>query len=249
MVIAELAGARLGRDGHQVLDRVDLRIEAREIIAIVGGSGSGKTTLLDTLIGLIEPMGGTARLFGHPLADMELALRRSLRSRIGVVFQHDALFQAMNVAENLAVAGRELLGLPDAVIDELVDIRLEQVGLAGLGDRRPYELSGGQQKRVAFARAVMLEPELVLCDEPTAGLDPINANRIATLIGRLRDEIGTAVLIVTHDVRLAASTANRVVVLGRGQLLATGSATALAAHPDPLVAELFHEVVAERGCS
>lgn len=242
--VAELRAARLGRDGHPVLDDVNLRIEAREIIAIVGGSGSGKTTVLDTLIGLIEPLGGTARLFGHALADLHPDRRRALRSRIGVVFQHDALFQAMSVAENLAVAGRELLHLPEPVIDELIDIRLEQVSLTGLSARYPYELSGGQQKRVAFARAVMLEPELVLCDEPTAGLDPINAARIAELIVRLRDEIGAAVLIVTHDVRLAASAANRAVVLGRGKLLATGTAPELAVHPDPLVAELFREVAA-----
>lgn len=237
--VAELAGARLGHDSHVVLERVDLRVEADEIVALVGGSGTGKTTILEALIGLLAPLAGDARLFGMSLMALQPRARGALLSRLGVVFQRDALFQAMTVSENLAVAARVHLKLPEPVIEELSRIRLEQVGLTGFGDRHPYELSGGQQKRVAFARAVMLEPDLLVFDEPTAGLDPLSAGKLERLIEKLHSETQAAVLIVTHDIHLARRVADRIIVLGRGRLLASGTAADLKQNPEPLVRELF----------
>lgn len=216
---------------------------------MVGRSGSGKTTVLDALIRLLSPMAGTVELFGHDLSEVDPATLRELLSRVGVMFQRDALFRGMTVADNLALAARMLVGLPEPVIDELVAIKLAQVGLDELGQRYPYQLSGGQQKRVAFARAVVLDPELVVCDEPTAGLDPVSAATIAQLFIRLREDVGAGVLIVTHDVELVRGVADRALVIGRGTILATGTADELAQHTDRDVSELFTATSAGRRAS
>ncbi|HVK72452.1 MAG TPA: ATP-binding cassette domain-containing protein [Kofleriaceae bacterium] len=237
--VVELVEVKVGRGDQTVIDRIDLAISTGESVAIAGRSGTGKSTLLETVIGLVPPLAGEIRLFGEPLPLPGHPGRDALLRRIGVVFQQDALFRAMTVADNLAVAPRALLQLPEPVIAELCALKLEQVGLAGVGQRFPYELSGGQQKRVAFARAVMLDPELVVCDEPTAGLDSISAANIAALIARLRDETRAAVLLVTHDVELIQATAGRALVIGDGRVRADGPVESLVDHPDPSVSALF----------
>ncbi len=245
-VVAELRHATLGRDGRVVLDGVNLAIGGGEIVAVVGRSGAGKSTLLETAIGLIPPLSGQVQLFDCELGTSTETERNAALERIGVVFQQDALFRGMTVAENLAVAARATRRLPQPVIDELVAIRLDQVGLRGAGASYPYELSGGQQKRIAFARAVMLEPELVVCDEPTAGLDPVNTATVVALIRRLRHELGAAVLLVTHDGELVQAAADRVIVVGNGRVLAEGTPAQLAQHADPAVAVFFDASLAAR---
>lgn len=244
--VAELRDATLGRGDRVVLDGVDLAVGAGEIVAVIGRSGAGKSTLLETAIGLIPPLSGQVRLFDCDLWTSTETARNAALERIGVVFQQDALFRGMTVAENLAVAARATRLLPQPVVDELIAIKLDQVGLRGAGARYPYELSGGQQKRIAFARAVMLEPELVVCDEPTAGLDPVNTATVVALIRRLRHELGAAVLLVTHDGQLVQAAADRVIAVGGGQVLAEGSPEQLAHHSDPAVAVFFDPVLAAR---
>lgn len=234
-----LQRARLGYPEHTVLDQVDLQIERGEIVAVLGASGSGKTTLLETIVGLVPPLEGEVRLLGQVVAELDRQEQARLFSRVGVVFQQNALFRDMSVADNLAVLARQQTRLPEAVIAELVTLRLDAVGLHGLEPRRPDSLSGGQQKRVAFARAIMLEPEVLFCDEPTAGLDPLTATKIVELIGSLGRDLGATLFIVTHDLELIRAIVDRVLIIGVGQIYADDRLDALLASPDPLVRGLL----------
>jgi phospholipid/cholesterol/gamma-HCH transport system ATP-binding protein len=239
--VVSLASAKLGHGDHVVLDSVDLELAAGECMAIVGRSGAGKTTLLDALLGLSPPVAGSVQLFGLDLARLSADEGARLRQRLGAVFQRDALFRDITVGDNLALAPRMTHRLPVPLVSALVELKLEQVGLAGFAERMPGELSGGQQKRVAFARAVMLDPELLICDEPTSGLDALSSATIGSLIARLRSEIGSTIVLATHDRPLVRSIADRVVVIGGGGLLAVGTVAELASHANPEISTLVAE--------
>ncbi len=200
---------------------LDLDIAAGEMVALVGGSGSGKTTLMRQMIGLLTPTRGEIRLFGEPLFDGDIQRERALRQRFGVLFQHGALFSAFSVFDNIAFPLRELKRFDEATIRDLVMLKLEMVELLpSHGDLTPSELSGGMVKRVALARSLALEPELLLLDEPTAGLDPDRSDSFVRLIRMLGEELGLTVVLVTHDLDTLAALATRVAVLAEQRILA-----------------------------
>ena len=227
-------------DDTPVLEHVDLTIERGELVAILGRSGSGKSTLLRTMVGLLPPVSGEVRVLGHSLYELDDATRRAVLRRVGVVFQQDALFGALPAPSNVALPLRELTALREPVIAELTRLQLALVGLAGLEHRAPAELSGGQRKRVAIARASILSPELLCCDEPTAGLDPIAAAGIDELLIRYRTALGMTIIVVSHELASIRATATRAVMLDDGGIRAIGTVDELAHSRDQQVFAFFH---------
>ena len=225
---------------HPILEGVDLVVEQGEIVALLGGSGSGKSTLLRTMTGLLEPLAGEVFVFGEPMHALSEPERARVLRRTGTLFQHDALFGSMSVRDNVALPLRELTRLPGAVITEMVRMRLALVGLSGLEDRAPESLSGGQRKRAALARASILDPELVFCDEPSAGLDPVIAAGIDETLLHFRSVFGITIVAVTHELESIRAIADRAVMLGDGHVLATGTIDELADNSDDEVYSFFH---------
>jgi phospholipid/cholesterol/gamma-HCH transport system ATP-binding protein len=225
-----------------ILEHVNLSVEPGQIVALLGGSGCGKSTLLRTLTGLLPPLAGEVRLFGEPLYDVPPDQRDRLLRRTGCAFQQNALFGSMTVGDNVALPLRELTDVPGAVAREMVRARLAQVGLPGVEKRMPANLSGGQRKRIALARATILDPVLVFCDEPSAGLDPVVAAGIDELLLNLRAAFGGTLVIVTHELASVRAIADRVVMFARGGIAATGSIDELTHSRDPEVWNFFHRV-------
>lgn len=219
---------------------LDLEVERGEVMALVGGSGSGKTTLLRQLIGLLRPASGEIRLFGEPLFAGDAQRDQALRRRFGVLFQQGALFSAFDVFDNIAFPLRELKALPEDLIRDLVMHKLALVELLPRHARlMPAELSGGMVKRVALARALSLEPELLLLDEPTAGLDPDRSEAFVQLIRMLRAQLGLTVVLVTHDLDTLAALADRIAVLAEQRILALGSLEAIMQVDHPFIRNFF----------
>lgn len=226
---------------------LDLEVRAGEMVALVGGSGSGKTTLLRQMIGLLAPTEGEIRLFGEPLFGGGVLRERALRQRFGVLFQHGALFSAFNVFDNIAFPLRELKVLDEATIRDLVLLKLEMVELLPRhAELMPAELSGGMVKRVALARALALEPELLLLDEPTAGLDPDRSDSFVRLTRQLGEELGLTVLLVTHDLDTLAALATRVAVLVEQHILAYGAIDEIMRLDHPFINNFFHSERSQR---
>jgi phospholipid/cholesterol/gamma-HCH transport system ATP-binding protein len=237
--LLELTGVAVGYAAAPILRDVDLRIDAGEIVGIVGASGSGKSTLLRAAVGLLRPRAGQVRLFGEDLYAAPERRRGRLLTQLGLLFQGGALFGSMSVLDNVMFPARKLRGLSDPIARELALIKLAQVGVAKLAERMPHDLSGGEAKRVALARANVLDPRLLLCDEPTSGLDPANAALLARLLARARERDGVAVGLVTHDMDLVRQLSDRAVVIAAGGIRAAGRPAELAASDDPLVRRLF----------
>ena len=223
-----------------ILDGIDLEVRRGEVLALVGGSGSGKTTLLRAMIGLQRPQAGEVAVFGRDMLAVRGAELAALRRRWGVLFQHGALFSALPVADNIAFPLRELKRLRRAEIDRLVLRKLMQVGLqAEDGALLPAELSGGMIKRAALARSLALEPELLLLDEPTAGLDPMASEQFVALIRRLRTDLGLTVVMVTHDLDTIRDLCDRIAVLAERRIVALGSLAEVTAIRHPFVRDYF----------
>ena len=220
--------------------QLNLEIAAGEMVALVGSSGSGKTTLLRQMIGLLTPTEGEIRLFDEALFGGGVARERALRQRFGVLFQQGALFSAFNVFDNIAFPLRELKCFEEGMIRDLVMLKLEMVELlprhAGL---MPAELSGGMVKRVALARALALEPELLLLDEPTAGLDPDRAASFVRLTRLLGEELGLTVVLVTHDLTTVAALATRVAVLAEQRIVAYDAVDKIMQIDHPFIRNFF----------
>jgi len=213
---------------HTVLENVDLDVGYGEIFALVGGSGSGKSTMLRQIIMLERPAAGSIRLFGEEVVGIGAGGADRLRRRLGVMFQHGALFSSQTVLDNVATPLFEHTDLPPEVIHEIAALKLALVGLQGAVARQlPGALSGGMLKRVAVARALALDPELLLLDEPSAGLDPISANDMDELILQLRDSLGLTVVIVTHDVDTLSRITDRVAFLAERRIIGLGSVAEL----------------------
>jgi phospholipid/cholesterol/gamma-HCH transport system ATP-binding protein len=214
----------VARYGEQtILDGVDLTVARGEIRAILGGSGGGKTTLLKHCIGLLTPAAGKVLVLGQPLHQLEGAERVALLRRIGVLFQSGALLGSITVGENIALPLREHTDLSEEVIHEVVGLKLAAVELSRAENLLPSELSGGMRKRAALARAMALDPPLLFCDEPSAGLDPLNSSEIDELILRLRDRFGMAIVVVTHELMSIERIAERATMLFGGKVIADGT--------------------------
>lgn len=232
--------------GRWVHRHLDLDVKRGEMVALVGDSGSGKTTLLRQLIGLLMPTSGEIRIFGEPLFGGGVGRERALRQRFGVLFQQGALFSAFNVFDNIAFPLRELKRLDEEMIRELVWMKLAMVELdPSHGRLMPAELSGGMVKRVALARALALEPELLVLDEPTAGLDPDRGENFVKLVKTLQRELNFTVIMVTHDLDTLAGLANRVAALADQRVVAHGTLQEVMAVDHPFVRRFFGGVRAQ----
>ena len=229
------------RFGRTVIHRgIDLDVPAGEIVGLVGGSGSGKTTLLREIVGLLEPTSGSVELFGQPVLGADASTRRAVRRRFGMLFQQGALFSAFSVFDNIAFPLRELRTLDEDLIRALVFMKLGLVELAPEhAALMPAELSGGMIKRVALARALALEPELLVLDEPTAGLDPDLADNFVKLIRMLQRELGFTVIMVTHDLETLPGLATRVAVLAEQRIVAYGTPAEVLAVDHPFIRNFF----------
>ena len=227
---------------NQVLENVSLRIENGESVVIIGRSGGGKSVLLKHLVGLLQPDSGEVLIDGEnigPLNEREL-LR--VRKKFGTVFQGAALFDSMTVAENVAFAFRRHKNLTAGEIAKRVAAALEMVDLPGTENRKPAELSGGMRKRVGLARAIIYEPQIVLYDEPTTGLDPIVSDSIDKLIIRVRDHLKVTSIVVTHDMRSARRVGNRVLMLHEKKLYANAAPEEFFASSDAIVRQFVDGV-------
>lgn len=223
-----------------VHEDISLSIRRGEIFAIAGGNGCGKTTLLREIIGLIAPSAGTIRLFGIDSRRLEAGDGHPIHRRFGVMFQHGALFSSFTLAENVAVPLREHTTLSAELIRDIVAAKIAMVGLPpDSAVKYPNELSGGMRRRAALARAIVMDPELLFLDEPTAGLDPIIAAGFDDLVLSLKSLLGLTVVMVTHDLDSLWRIANRVAVLGRGKVLGIGTMQELSRSDDPVIREYF----------
>lgn len=226
--------------GKKILDGLSLDVRRGEILGFVGASGSGKSVLLRTILGLNSKQSGSIILFGQDLDETTEAQKISLDMRIGVLFQHGALFSALTVAENIMVPMREYLDLSPSLMRELAMVKIALVGLQpDAADKVPSELSGGMIKRAALARALALDPDIVFLDEPTSGLDPIGAAAFDELIANLRDTLGLTVYMVTHDLDSLFSVCDRIAVLGDKKVLLEGTIEDMLASELPWVKLYF----------
>jgi phospholipid/cholesterol/gamma-HCH transport system ATP-binding protein len=220
---------------------LDFQVRSGEVVALVGGSGSGKTTLLREILGLLPPYRGSVRLFGHDLQTPDALLQRDIRRRLGMLFQQGALFSALSVFDNIAFPLRELGFLDEAWIAELVRLKMAMTELEPAhAHLMPAELSGGMVKRVALARALALEPELLLLDEPTAGLDPARSQGFVRLIRGLQQSLGLTVVLVTHDMDTLHGLGCEVAVLAEQRILTRGALDAVRAFPHPAIKRFFN---------
>ncbi len=220
---------------QRVLDGVDLRVEKGESVVIIGRSGGGKSILLKHLIGLLRPDEGDVIIDGEGIARMNERQLLKVRRKFGMLFQGAALFDSLTVAENVAFVFQREGKLTEPEISKKVDQALDMVDLGGTQDKKPAELSGGMRKRVGLARAIVYEPEIVLFDEPTTGLDPIVADSIDQLIVRIREQLEVTTVAVTHDMRSARRIGQRILMLYHGRIHFTGTPDEVFQSKDPLV--------------
>jgi phospholipid/cholesterol/gamma-HCH transport system ATP-binding protein len=221
---------------------LDLTVQRGEVLSIVGGSGSGKTVLLRQILGLERPASGEVRVMGQPLQTLS---RRGASSRIGMLFQHGALFSAFTVLENVAFPLLELKTLPPRLVEEAALVKLQMVGLKpGDADKMPSELSGGMIKRAALARALIMDPPLLLLDEPTAGLDPDSSDGFVQLLRSLHRDLALTVVMVTHDLDTLFELSTRIAVLAEQRVIVTARPRDVIAFRHPFVEEFF---LGERG--
>ena len=230
----------VGFNGTTVLDRLSLDVERGEILGFVGGSGAGKSVLMRTIIGLIPKRGGTIEVFGHDLGTAGDRERATVERRWGILFQQGALFSSLTVRQNVQFLMREYLHLSQRLMDEVALAKLEMVGLtAADANKYPAELSGGMTKRVALARALSLDPEILFLDEPTSGLDPISAGDFDALIRTLQQTLGLTVFMVTHDLESLHAVCDRIAVLADGKVVAEGTLDMLMKSEHPWVKAYF----------
>ena len=237
--LIELAGIEKSFGPNRVLRGVDLAVRRGEIFTLLGGSGTGKSVMLKHMVGLLRPDRGTLRIDGRDVGNLSERAWVEIRKRIAYVFQGAALFDSLSVKENIAYGLREHLRLSEAEIAARVAECLRAVGLPGIESRMPAELSGGMRKRVGVARGIALQPEAILYDEPTTGLDPANSRRIGQLITTLRRRLDVTSVVVTHDLELCFAISDRVGLLGTGRLLTVGTPEEIRASALPEVREFL----------
>ena len=223
-----------------VIDRLSLDVHRGEILGFVGGSGSGKSVLMRTVIGLMPKAQGSIEVLGTDLGTVDEGARNAIERRWGILFQHGALFSSLTALQNVQFPMREHLGLSERLLREVATAKLEMVGLtADDGGKFPAELSGGMTKRVALARALALDPEIVFLDEPTSGLDPIAAGDFDALIKTLQQTLGLTVFMVTHDLESLHTVCDRIAALADGKVVAVGPMADMLASEHPWVKSYF----------
>lgn len=233
--LIELRDVSCGYGDRLILENVNLTLERGQVLALIGTSGGGKTTVLRLLGRQLRPIKGQVLFDGQDLAALDQQQLYAVRRRMGMLFQFGALFTDLSVFENVAFPLREHTDLPEAMIRDLVLMKLNAVGLRGARDLMPSEVSGGMARRVALARAIALDPDLVLYDEPFAGLDPISLGVAARLIRDLNDALGLTSIIVSHDLHETFGIADKVAMIANGRVVAQGTPDELRHSEDPLV--------------
>ena len=237
----ELDGVMFGYDRRRpILKGIDLRIPRGKVVAIMGASGSGKTTILRLIGGQIRPQSGRIVVARQSVTELDRDGLYALRRRLGMLFQFGALFTDLTVFENIAFPLREHTDLPDDMIRDLVLLKLNAVGLRGAASLKPSELSGGMARRVALARAVALDPMLVMYDEPFAGLDPISLGVIGKLIRELNDALGSTSIVVTHDVYESLKIVDYLYFVSEGRIVAGGTPAEVGTSSDPFVRQFIN---------
>ncbi|MDH3200143.1 MAG: ATP-binding cassette domain-containing protein [Myxococcales bacterium] len=241
MALFEVRGVRKAFARNVVLDELDFDIFEREVVTIIGESGSGKSILLKALMGLIEVDAGTIRFDDEVVTGASEKEWMRIRRRIGMLFQESALFDSLNVYENVAYALREQTDMTEGEIGKCVDETLTLVGLPGIEAMWPADLSGGMRKRVALARAVAVRPQIVFYDEPAEGLDPINVTRVNRLLLGLQKRLDVTSVVVTHNLKAAFAISDRLALIHDGKVVATGSPQSFLDSQDPIVREFIGE--------
>lgn len=239
--VIEVKGVHTRFGDHVVHDGVDLTVRRGEIMGLVGGSGSGKSVLLNKILGLLDNHEGSIKVFGHDMAHLQRQESDDLHRRWGVLFQGGALFSQLSVLENVKAPMRRHANLPNSIMDEIARMKIAMVGLPSEAvDKQPSELSGGMRKRVGLARALVMDPDILFLDEPTAGLDPIGAGEFDRLITNLRDTLNLTVLMVTHDLDSLFAACDRVAVLADRKIVAVAPPHELLHHEHPWIKEYFN---------
>lgn len=226
--------------GRPVLSGIDLTIEKGETMVVIGPSGTGKSTLLRLIIGLLKPTAGKVWVLGNDVSAMNEDELNVLRRQMGMVFQYSALFDSMTVGENVAFGLRQHTNMAEDEILQIVRRKLRMVGLWGQESKMPNELSGGMKKRVSLARAIALNPDIVLYDEPTAGLDPIKSSAIDRLISSTRRHLGATSVVVTHDMNSAFTVADRLAMINDGRIIEQGTVEEFKNSANPKVQQFIH---------
>jgi phospholipid/cholesterol/gamma-HCH transport system ATP-binding protein len=242
--IVTLLGVRYAVGGKLVFDGLDLTMRRGDVTAIMGPSGTGKTTLLRLITGQIYADAGEVRVDGRDVAGLRRGELYALRQRMGMLFQNGALLTDLDVFENVAFPLREHTRLPESLIRNIVLAKLHAVGLRGAAGLMPQELSGGMARRVALARAIAMDPDILIYDEPFAGLDPISMGMVMRLIRSLNDALGISSIVVTHDVREVSQIAHYSYILAGGRVVASGTPAELHEHASP-IARQFIEGLAD----
>ena len=238
--IVECKHLGFGYGGRRVLDDVSFTVPRGKVTALMGASGGGKTTVLRLIGGQAKPQAGEMLFEGRDITKLDAAGLYAIRRRMGMLFQFGALFTDLSVFENVAFPLREHTQLPENLLRDIVLMKLNAVGLRGARDLMPREVSGGMARRVALARAIALDPELVMYDEPFAGLDPISLGTAAQLIRRLNDSLGITSIVVSHDLEETFSIADHVIILANGKVAAQGTPDEVMNSTDPLVDQFVH---------
>lgn len=227
-------------NGHAVLRGVNLTIAAGEGMVVIGGSGTGKSVILKHIIGLMRPDEGEVFIDGQNLADMSERELIEFRKRFGMLFQGAALFDSLNVGENIGFGLTEHQLLPRDAIMDVVRQKLLRVGLSGIEDKMPADLSGGMKKRVGLARAIAMNPKIILYDEPTTGLDPIMSDVINRLISEMNRDLAVTSVTITHDMKSAYMIADRIAMLYKGEILEVGTPDEIQKSPHPVIQQFIH---------
>jgi phospholipid/cholesterol/gamma-HCH transport system ATP-binding protein len=238
--LVDIRDLHFGYGDRLILSGLAMEFPRGKVIAIMGGSGSGKTTVLRLIGGQLRAQSGSVTVEGQEVSSLSLDGLYRMRRRMGMLFQHGALFTDLSVFDNVAFPLRENTSLPEEMIRDLVLLKLHAVGLSNAAPLKPAEISGGMARRVALARAVALDPQLIMYDEPFAGLDPISMGVIANLIRKLNDALGLTTILVSHDVHESFMIADYVYFLSQGRIVAHGSPAQMMDSDDPYVKQFVH---------
>jgi phospholipid/cholesterol/gamma-HCH transport system ATP-binding protein len=243
-IVVETRGLIAKYGERTILRGIDFSVRRGEIKVILGGSGGGKSTLMNHCNGLLQPAGGEVYLLGENLPKLKGAARAALYTRVGMLFQYGALLGSLTIRDNIALPLKHHTDLPLDVIHEIVRLKLELVELGHAEHMLPSELSGGMRKRAALARAMVMDPEVLFCDEPGAGLDPLTSAELDELLMRLRDRFGMAIIVVTHELMSIERIADSAVMLVQGKAVADGPLAEVRQHPHPEIQAFFGRVAA-----